>query len=97
MRKAGYVYILTNFTSKVVYVGVTSNLKKRVWEHKNKIIKGFTQKYNIEKLVYFEHQDIIKNAIQREKQIKNLIRRKKNELIASINPEWKDLYSNIYN
>lgn len=88
--KQYYVYLMTN-KSKTLYTGVTNNLVKRVYEHKNKIIKGFTTKYNINKLVYFEIFSDVTNAIAREKQIKGWLRKKKIELIESVNPEWKDL------
>lgn len=86
-----YVYILTNQYNTVLYTGVTNNLERRLYEHKNKLINGFTKKYNVDKLVYFEQTDNINSAITREKQIKGWIRKKKDELIASINAEWKDL------
>ena len=74
---------------------MTSNLAKRVWEHKNKIIKGFTYKYNINKLVYYERFESIESAIAREKQIKAGSRKRKDDLINMFNPDWKDLYNNI--
>ena len=74
-----------------MYIGVTNNLERRLYEHKNKLIDGFTKKYNVNKLVYFETTTDVKSAIQREKQLKNLVRRKKDELIDSVNPEWRDL------
>jgi putative endonuclease len=77
--------------SKTIYIGVTNNLVKRVYEHKSKIIKGFTSKYNINKLVYYEVFNDVTNAIAREKQLKGWLRKKKIDLIESINPEWKDL------
>ncbi|NMB26931.1 MAG: GIY-YIG nuclease family protein [Tissierellia bacterium] len=83
--------MMTNWNNKVLYTGVTNNLERRVYEHKNKLIKGFTAKYNINKLVYFEYTSDVNSAIAREKQIKGWTRQKKNELIQSINPEWKDL------
>ena len=86
-----YVYILSNKTNTVLYIGVTNNLERRLYEHKNKLIDGFTKKYNVNKLVYFETTTDVKSAIQREKQLKNLVRRKKDELIDSVNPEWRDL------
>ena len=86
-----YVYILTNKTRSVLYTGVTNNLKRRVYEHKNKLIDGFTKRYNINSLVYYEYTTDILSAITREKSIKNLLRKKKEELISSMNPEWKDL------
>jgi len=85
-----YVYIMTN-KSKTLYTGATNNLIRRVFEHKNKLIPGFTSKYNITKLVYYEEFNEIKDAISREKQIKGWIRRKKIELIERMNPEWEDL------
>jgi len=86
-----YVYILTNKNNTVLYTGVTNDLVRRVSEHKNKIIKGFTSKYNIEKLVYFEDFNEIESAITREKQIKSGSRLKKIKLIENENPDWKDL------
>ena len=88
--KQYYVYIITN-KSRTLYVGVTNNLLNRVYKHKNKLIRGFTEKYNIKILVHFEVLNDIKMAIAREKQIKGWLRRKKIALIESINPEWKDL------
>ena len=85
-----YVYIMTN-NSKTLYTGVTNNLNRRVYEHKNKLIQGFTAKYNITKLVYFEIFNDINKAIEREKQIKGWLRSKKINLIESVNPEWTDL------
>ena len=86
-----YVYILTNKTNRVLYVGVTNNLERRLYEHKNKLIDGFTKKYNVNKLVYFETTSDINSALNREKTLKNLVRRKKEELINISNSEWKDL------
>ena len=77
--------------SKTLYVGVTNNLQRRVYEHKNKMIRGFTSKYNITKVVYFEVFNDIESAIKREKQIKGWLRKKKIELIETMNPEWNDL------
>ena len=85
-----YVYIMTN-KSKNLYTGVSNNLTRRIYEHKNKLIEGFTKKYNIDKLVYFELFNNVGDAIRREKQIKGWLRKKKIALIESINPEWKDL------
>jgi putative endonuclease len=85
-----YVYIMTNH-SKTLYTGMTNDLTRRVYEHKEKLIPGFTQKYNITKLVYFEETSDVHEAIAREKQIKGWLREKKIALIESINPEWKDL------
>ena len=86
-----YVYILTNWNNKVMYVGVTNNIERRLYEHRNKLIDGFTSKYNINKLVYFENTTDVTAAIQREKQIKGWNRNKKNELVESVNPDWEDL------
>ncbi|NLJ38264.1 MAG: GIY-YIG nuclease family protein [Candidatus Atribacteria bacterium] len=77
MEKKAYVYFMSNRWNKVLYLGVTSNLIKRVWEHKNKVIDGFTKKYNLNKLVYYEIYDDIETAINREKQIKSWPRKKK--------------------
>lgn len=86
-----YVYMLTNKTNSVLYTGVNNNLERRLYEHKNKLIEGFTQKYNVKKLVYFEETTDINSAITREKQIKGWLREKKNRLVQSISPEWRDL------
>ncbi|MDO8240427.1 MAG: GIY-YIG nuclease family protein [Candidatus Moranbacteria bacterium] len=85
------VYILTNQTNRVLYVGVTSNLPKRIYEHKNKLADGFTKKYNVDKLVYFEQGEDVSSALHREKQLKKWKRAWKLELIEKSNPEWKDL------
>ena len=89
--KTGYVYILTNKYDRVLYTGVTNNLSRRVNEHKQKIVKGFTSKYNLGKLVYFEEFPNIMDAIAAEKKIKGWLRTKKIKLIESVNPTWKDL------
>ena len=89
--KTYFVYILSNKANTVLYVGVTNNLERRVYEHKNKLIDGFTKRYNVDKLVYFETTSDVDEAIKREKALKNLVRRKKEELINSNNPEWVDL------
>ena len=89
-----YVYILTNSRNKVLYTGVTNNLVRRCHEHKKGLIKGFTKKYNVSKLVYFEVFDHIETAIKREKQIKTITRLKKESLINAFNPDWKELFSN---
>ena len=85
-----YVYILTN-KSKTLYTGVTNNLIRRMYEHKNKLVEGFTKKYNLTMLVYYELFNNINDAIRREKQIKGLLRKKKIALIEMINPKWEDL------
>ncbi len=90
------VYILTNFTNTVLYIGITNNLRRRVYEHKEKLEEGFTQKYNVNKLVYFEVFENPEAAIKREKTLKNLVRRKKNALIEKMNPKWDDLYSKLF-
>lgn len=94
-KKSAYIYILTNKSNNVLYIGVTSDLKKRIWEHKNKVVDGFTKKYNIDKLVYFEAGENIESAIEREKQLKNWHREWKFNLIKAQNPEFKDLYYDI--
>ena len=86
-----YVYILTNQNNTVLYTGVTNNLERRVYEHKNKLLKGFTCRYNVDKLVYFETTESIESAIAREKQIKAGSRQKKIALIEKNNPTWQDL------
>lgn len=86
-----YVYMLTNWNNKVLYTGVTNNLERRLYEHKNKLVDGFTKKYNVNKLVYFDYTTDVKSAIEREKQIKGWIRQKKNELVETMNPRWEDL------
>ncbi len=92
MERGGAIYILTNKNNTVLYTGVTSDLRKRLYEHKNKIHpSGFTARYNVSKLVYFEVFSSIEEAIAREKQIKGGSRKKKNQLIDSLNPDWKDL------
>ncbi|MBQ8909948.1 MAG: GIY-YIG nuclease family protein [Oscillospiraceae bacterium] len=86
-----YVYILSNWCDSVLYIGVTSNLPRRLYEHKNHLVKGFTQKYNVNKLVYFETTSDVRAALEREKQLKGWTRVKKNILISKDNPTWKDL------
>lgn len=92
---SGNTYILFNKRNGTLYIGVTSNLVKRVYEHKNKLVDGFTKKYNIDKLGYYEIFDDIEEAIIREKKLKGASRKKKLELIEMINPEWLDLYDEI--
>ena len=89
------MYILTNHNRRVLYTGVTNNLVRRIYEHKNKLNDGFTKKYDVNKLVYYEFFEDITLAINREKQIKSGSRKKKLDLINKFNPEWKDLYSQI--
>ena len=86
-----YVYLLTNWNNKVMYVGMTNNLERRLYEHKNKLVNGFTKKYNIIKLVYFEETSDVNTALSREKEIKKWRREKKDSLVLIANPEWKDL------
>jgi putative endonuclease len=86
-----YVYLLTNWNNKVIYVGVTNDLNRRIYEHKNKLISGFTKKYNLNKLVYFEETCDINATINREKEIKKWRREKKDILVNQINPNWQDL------
>ncbi len=86
-----YVYILTNWNNKVMYVGVTGNLLRRLYEHKNGVYEGFTKKYHVHKLVYFEETSDVYAALTREKQLKGLLRSKKNALVETMNPDWHDL------
>jgi len=89
-----YVYILTNASHKVLYTGVTNDLERRCYEHKHKLVKGFTQKYNVNKLIYFEIFEEIDLAISREKQIKGYSRAKKVALIDQLNSNWNELHYN---
>ena len=91
LNKNYYIYILTNWDNTEMYIGVTNDLKRRLYEHKNKIYDGFTKKYNLNKLVYFELFFEVEAAIRREKEIKKWRREKKNNLVESKNPSWKDL------
>ncbi len=86
-----YVYILANKTNTTLYVGMTNDLKRRLYEHKHKLLEGFSKKYNVDKLVYYESTSDVKTAIQREKNIKKWNRSWKEELIKKTNPEFKDL------
>ncbi|HOZ45418.1 MAG TPA: GIY-YIG nuclease family protein [Candidatus Hydrogenedentes bacterium] len=86
-----YVYLLTNKNDRVMYVGVTNDIDRRIYEHKAKMVRGFTAKYNVNKLVYYEEFGDVRDAIAREKQIKKWRREKKNGLVVACNPEWKDL------
>jgi len=94
--KTSYTYILASKKNGTLYTGVTSDLFKRVWQHKNDSIKGFTSKYKVKTLVYFEEYGRIEDAIMREKQIKGWVRKKKIDLIEDNNPEWLDLSSEWY-
>lgn len=89
-----YVYILASRT-KVIYIGVTNDLVRRVWEHQQKLVPGFTARYNVTRLVYFESGESVVSAIEREKQLKGWLRAKKLKLIESMNPSWRDLSSDI--
>lgn len=95
MQTESYVYLLANKHNNVLYTGVTNDLIRRFYEHKNKLVAGFTQKYNVDRLVYFEVCSGIVVAIEREKQIKGWSRKKKQALINSLNPEWDDLYRSL--
>lgn len=95
MQRHPSVYILASRRNGTLYVGVTSNLIKRVWEHKNDAVRGFTERYRVHTLVWFEQHDPMESAIAREKAIKEWKRRWKLELIELQNPEWRDLYAEI--
>jgi putative endonuclease len=95
MSKQYFVYIMANKHNTVLYTGITSDLKKRVYEHREKLVSGFTKKYNISKLVYYEMYQDPENAILREKQLKAGSRQKKIDLINTMNKEWMDLYEVI--
>jgi putative endonuclease len=97
MSKSPAVYILTNKPRGTLYIGVTSDLVKRVWQHKNQIVPGFTARYHLHKLVYFEALDDIYTALSREKQLKNWKREWKLQLVELSNPQWRDLWSEINN
>ena len=95
MYKQPSVYLLSNRKDGVLYTGVTSNLIKRIWQHKNKVVKGFSSKYNLHLLIWFELSESMDSAILREKQIKNWKREWKIQLVEKYNPLWGDLYSQI--
>jgi len=86
-----YVYLLTNWNNRVIYVGVTNDLTRRINEHKNKLVEGFTKTYNVDKLVYLEETNDVNSALAREKEIKKWRREKKNNLVLRMNPKWNDL------
>jgi len=90
-EKCYYVYLLTNLNNRVMYVGVTNDLRRRVYENQNKLVKGFTEKYNVDKLVYYEQTNDVIAALTREKEIKKWRREKKNALVVQTNPKWNDL------
>jgi len=94
-EKHYYVYIVTNKWNSVLYTGITNDLKRRVFEHKAKLFKGFTKRYNVDKLVFYEVSTDVESAISREKQIKGGSRAKKIALVDGMNPEWKDLYDDL--
>ena len=89
--KQFYVYILTNQNDRVMYIGVTGDLVRRLYEHRNQLIDGFTKKYNVHKLVYYEITTDVRAAIEREKVLKGWTRARKNALVETINPTWRDL------
>jgi len=95
MAKQYYVYIMTNSTNTVTYTGVTNDLFRRIYEHKNKLAEGFTKKYKINKLVYYEVCENIESAILREKQIKSWSREEKVKLVNTMNQDWHDLYGEL--
>ena len=95
MNKQYYVYIMTNPTRTVLYTGVTNNLAKRAFQHKNRLAPGFTSKYNLNKLVFYEMTPDVESAITREKQIKGGSRARKIALINAMNPGWHDLYGSL--
>lgn len=92
MEKYSYVYIVTNQKNGTLYIGVTTDLVKRIWEHKNKFVESFTKKYNCTRLVYYEQHIDVLEAIKREKRLKKYLRSWKIELIESVNPLWRDFY-----
>ncbi len=93
--KQYYVYFLTNKYNRVLYIGVTNNLRRRIFEHKNKLVEGFSKKYNLTKIVYYEVSRSVESAIRREKQLKNWHRDWKINLITRLNPKWEDLSKEI--
>ena len=95
-NKQYYVYLLTNKSNRVLYVGVTNDLIRRMFEHRNKLVEGFTKRYNLVKLVYYEATSDIENAIRREKQLKNWHRDWKINLITQFNPDWMDLSERLF-
>ncbi len=95
MQYKGYIYMMTNVKNNVLYIGVTSDLKRRITEHKEGSASKFTRKYRCHKLVYFECYSDIEQAIAREKQLKRYNREWKDQLVNSVNPKWKDLYESI--
>ncbi|PIR39396.1 MAG: excinuclease ABC subunit C [Alphaproteobacteria bacterium CG11_big_fil_rev_8_21_14_0_20_39_49] len=96
MEKLFTVYIISNRKNGILYTGITSNLQKRVWEHKNKVIDGFSKKYNLNNLIYYEPHANAENAIKREKRLKKYKREQKIKLIEKENPNWEDLYEKLF-
>jgi putative endonuclease len=94
-QEKSYVYILCNSRRNVVYVGCTDDLRKRIYCHKKRLIPGFTKRYNVDRLVYFEQHHDLETALYREKQIKKYRREKKNSLVQTLNAEWQDLYNTL--
>jgi len=88
---AYYVYIMTNQRTTTLYIGATNDLERRVYEHKKKLVDGFTKKYNLDRLVYFEETDDVRSALEREKQLKGWLRSRKAALVETTNPQWRDL------
>jgi putative endonuclease len=97
MKEKFYVYVTASLHNRVLYIGMTSDLTKRIWEHKNKVVKGFSKTYNVDRLVYFETYDDAENAIKRERNMKEWKRQWKIDLIEKENPNWNDLYETIAN
>lgn len=95
MSKTYAVYILTNYNETTFYIGVTGDLQKRIWEHKNKVVEGFTKKYNVDRLVYYELTEDVESALNREKQLKRWHRQWKINLIKEMNPEFNDLSESL--
>ncbi|NCO98463.1 MAG: endonuclease [Candidatus Moranbacteria bacterium CG_4_9_14_3_um_filter_40_7] len=93
--KSYFVYIMASQKNGTLYIGITSNLIKRAWEHKNNLVEGFTKKYKVHRLVYFEQTENVQSALIREKQLKKWRRKWKIELIEKNNPNWNDLYNNL--
>ncbi|HLP69588.1 MAG TPA: GIY-YIG nuclease family protein [Rhizobium sp.] len=93
---AGFVYIMTNHKHGTLYIGVTSDLERRIYEHREELVKGFTSTYGLKRLVWYEEHQSIGSAIQREKSLKRGYRRWKIELIESLNPDWHDLYPELW-
>ncbi len=92
MDHSYFTYILANKTGGTLYIGVTNDLVQRIWQHKNKLVKGFTSKYGVDRLIYYEHYSYIDQAIRREKQLKKWKRQWKIRLLEERNPDWLDLY-----